>query len=137
MTFVVSFKAQFAQEFTRFPPDQQLKITEFIGKFQSVGLVDFSQYPGKIAPSWSSLSPGDPKYAYAYTNSLWHYHIGLPVYVQQHPKYQTSDWVLHFQWVGQGHRIDLVDLYQHHNWKGEFYLPPESALQSDTEPAEE
>lgn len=128
MTFTVRFSAQFAAEFTRFQPDQQRKITEFMALYQKVGLSDFSKYEGKLAPSGRGLAQNDPAYIYAHNNALWHYHIGLPVYKQVHPTYKTSDWVLHFQWIGKGPRIDLVDLYTHYDSDGNFYMPPENSL---------
>ena len=83
----------------------------------------FENREGKIAPSWSGLESTDPKYDYFHGNSLWHHHIGLPVYSQEHPAYKTSDWLLYFQWVNKGPRIELVDLYQHHKSDGTLDLP--------------
>lgn len=131
MTFVVGFKRQFQVEFSRFPVDQQTKVVEFIKQYQAVGLSDFSKYEGKISPSWSGLDSTHSNYAFAYANDLWHYHIGIPSYKQVHPTYKTSDWVLHFQWIGKGPRIDLVDLYQHYKVDGSFYLPPQTSLAQD------
>lgn len=128
MTYTLGLKAQFATEFTRFPPNLQSKVLDFIGIYHVVGLGDFTKYPGKIAPSWSGLSSTDPVFSYAKGNDLWHYHIGFPHYNQVHSKYQTSDWLLHFQWPGRGTHIDLVDLYQHYRSSGAFYLPPSTAL---------
>ena len=48
---------------------------------------------------------------------------GIPVYNVVHGKYKTSDWVLHFQWPGQGDAINLVDVYAHYTSTGAFYLP--------------
>lgn len=132
MTFTVGYKAKFADEFTRFVPEQQLKIAEFIFRYQAVGLVDFNSYEGKIAPSWSGLEANDPNFAYTRDNSLWHYHIGLPTYKQVHPTYKTSDWLLHFQWPDKGPKIELVDLYQHHKADGTFYLPSPDYLTVET-----
>jgi hypothetical protein len=127
MTFTVGFKLQFAQEFTRYPQDQQDKILDFVSLFQAYGLGDFSKYPGKISPSWSGIPSTHPNYGYAQTNNLWHYHMGHPVYVTG-PKYQTSDWVIHFQWASGSAHIDLVDCYQHYMSTGAFYMPPASTL---------
>lgn len=128
MTFSWSFSGQFATEFSRFPSDQQQKVIDFTTIYQSAGLSDFTKYPGKIAPSWSSLAPTDPVYVYAQSNHLWHYHVGIPHYNQVHPKYQTSDWLLHFQWPGQGTHINVVDVYAHYTAKGAFYVPPPGSL---------
>ena len=37
-----------AEEFAVYPADQQDKILDFIRIFESVGLADFSLYPGKF-----------------------------------------------------------------------------------------
>ena len=136
MTFTVGYKARFADEFTRFVPEQQLKIAAFVALYQSLGLVDFEKYEGKIAPSWGGLHMTDPNFEYTHGNSLWHYHIGLPVYSQIHPAYKTSDWLLHFQWVDKGPRIELVDLYQHYKSDGAFYLPGPEYLAAPVAPVE-
>lgn len=129
MSFEVSFSAQFALEYSRFPKYQQDKVDDFIDIFSIHGLGDFSKYPGKITYSWKGLSPTDPVCIYAKDNELWHYHIGIPTYTARPDiPYQTSDWVLHFQWPGKGTTIALVDLYSHYTSTGVFYLPPESAL---------
>ena len=128
MTYTFGFKVQFAAEFARTSPNLRDKVLDFTDIYQVVGLADFSKFPGKLAPSWSKLSSGDPVYSYARSNDLWHYHVGFPHYSQVYPKYQTSDWLLHFQWPGGGNHIDLVDLYQHYTSSGAFYLPPPNAL---------
>lgn len=119
-----SFKNKFSQEFSNFPYDQQNKILDFVGVYESHGLSDFSKYEGKIAPSWSGLDENDLAHAYAQANSLWHYHIGIPTYTVRHGKYKTSDMVLHFQWPGCGPHIDIVDVYYHYKSDGTFYVPP-------------
>lgn len=128
MNYTVGFSRQFAAEFVRFPPGQQLLVTGFIATFQSVGMSDFTRYEGKIAPSWSGIPPDHANAQYARQHSLWHYHIGHPDYARNHTKYATSDWLLHFQWANRGPHIDLVDLYSHYTSRGQFYLPPISAL---------
>jgi len=135
MTFTVAFKLQFAQEFTRFPPDQQDRVLDFVQLFEKHGLGDFSKYPGKVAPSWSGLPAGHPNIGYAQANDLWHYHMGYPVFTPG-PKYQTSDWLIHFQWVARGTHIELVDCYQHYTYSGAFYMPPAKALASAPAPTQ-
>lgn len=127
MTFSFGLTNQFATEFARFPESQQDKVLDFATTFQNHGLSDFTKYVGKIAPSWSGAATAhDAKFAK--DNHLWHYHIGLPSYTQLHPKYKTSDWVLHFRWIDRGDHIDLVDLYSHYRHDGTFYLPNSSCL---------
>ena len=122
MPFTYAFKKKFAQEFAKFPIDQQDKVLDFVAIFSAHGLVDFSRYPGKISPSWTG-NADLAAYNFAVANDLWHYHIGIPTYVSNHPKFKTSDWVLHFQWIGCGTHIDLLDLYSHYRSDGTFYLP--------------
>jgi hypothetical protein len=125
--YTYSFKSQFAKEFKEFPADQQDKVLNFLLQYEQVGLANFELYEGKLSPSWSGNSTAE-NYRFALENSLWHYHIGIPTYKSIHPKYKTSDWVLHFQWVGHGDHIDVVDLYSHTNYLGNFWLPPASSL---------
>ena len=124
MSYEYVFSSKFAEEFAVYPADQQDKILDFIRIFESVGLADFSLYPGKISHSWAGLEPHDPNYQYAEANALWHYHVGIPEFQQTHEKYQTSDWVLHFQWPDQGDFVKIVDIYSHYDRHGNFYMPP-------------
>lgn len=128
MSFTVGFGNQFAREWKNYLPDQKTKVGEFIQLFQTHGLADQTKYPGRVSPSWFGLPPNHPNHAYTITHSLWHYHIGLPHYTGTATWGNTSDWVLHFQWVSQGSHIDIVDMNTHHNSKGSFYLPPATNL---------
>lgn len=114
----------FAVEFANFPQDQQDAILDFTDIFEKHGLADFSKYPGKITYSWKGLQAGSAEFVYAQSNDLWHYHVGIPHYNHVHPKYATSDWVLHFQWQQQGTHVNLVDIFQHYTSTGKFYMPP-------------
>lgn len=104
------------------------KVAEFVAIFQAHGL-DPTRLPGRISPSWMGLQQTHPNYGYAQNNFPWHYHIGLPHYKRSIYGDHTSDWVLHFQWVGRGSRIDLLELSTH-QVMGKFYLPPSSSLPS-------
>ena len=128
MVYAVFFKAEFKRQFQYFPRDQQDAVLAFVETFQQNGLGDFTKYSGKISPSWSSLSEHDPIYAYAKANHLWHYHIGIPIYTMRHDKYQTSDYVLHFQWRWGDSSISLVDVCYHYRADGTFHLPAEVYL---------
>ncbi|EMD9275296.1 hypothetical protein VWV82_003939 [Cronobacter malonaticus] len=121
--YTVSFGKLFAKEFEHFNEKDQDKVLDFTELFERYGLADFSKYPGKISPTWSNLESDDPDFIYAMTNRLWHYHVGLPEYVQRHPKYMTSDWVLHFQWTQGDYNIHLVDMCYHYTQDGKFYIP--------------
>ncbi|GAB2886083.1 hypothetical protein GCM10027093_21430 [Paraburkholderia jirisanensis] len=128
MAYTVRFNAQFAKEFANFPSDQQDAILDFTDTFEKYGLGDFTRYVGKITPSWNGVAVGGPQYTFAYTNDLWHYHIGLPKFNHVHGKYATSDWVLHFQWPSRGTTINLVDICYHYTSTGAFYVPGQKYL---------
>jgi hypothetical protein len=121
MTFTVGFGPQWSREWKSYQPDQKLKVGEFIHLYQANGL-DPTVLPGRISPSWMNLQSTHPNFAYAKNNFLWHYHIGLPQYTKSVYGDRTSDWVLHFQWVGRGSHIDLLELSTH-QVMGKFYLP--------------
>ncbi|MES2128475.1 MAG: hypothetical protein V4463_14505 [Pseudomonadota bacterium] len=122
MTYSYGFKKKFAVEFANFPKSQQDRILDFALTFEQHGLSDFAKYPGKITPSWAGNANG-AEYQFALANELWHYHVGIPTYKSVHPKFSTSDWVLHFQWKGKGNHVDLLDIYSHYRVDGTFYLP--------------
>lgn len=126
LTYTFSFSQQFAKEFANFEQDQKDKITTFLSTYQVHGLSDFTRYEGKIAKSWRGCDTSSSDYEFARSNNLWHYHIGLPGYRQQHAKYKTSDWVLHFQ--REDSNIHLVDLYVHYKYDGSFYMPSARSL---------
>jgi len=121
--FTYSFNVIFAKTFKGLSISDQDKVLDFLEIFEVNGLSDFQLYEGKISPSWASLDPSDANYTYAQANNLWHYHVGLPSYVQRHGKYKTSDWVLHFQWVHGANHIDIADMCYHYSMDGTFYLP--------------
>ncbi|UKY38199.1 hypothetical protein [Pantoea dispersa] len=121
--YTVSFGKLFAKEFANFTESDQDKVLDFTDRFEQCGLGDFTQYVGKISPSWANLDSDHPNFTYAMSNSLWHYHIGLPKYTQRHAKYFTSDWVVHFQWRQGDTHIHLVDMCYHYTADGKFYLP--------------
>lgn len=128
MTYTWTFSDDFANQFQYFPEDQQNKVINFIDIFTEHGLGDFSLYEGKISSSFSGNYMDQDDYNFALNNHLWHYHIGIPEYEQNHSKYKTSDWVLHFQWFDQCDSINIVDLYHHYDNEGNFYLPTERSL---------
>ena len=132
MTYTTSFSIEFTKNLPGFPKLDQLKIAYFQTTFENVGLGNFSQYRGKIGPSWKGLFHTDPKYTFAHGNDLWHYHVGIPVYTPSpFGPYSTSDWQLHFiwpDWKNNGPHIHVVDLLQHNHYSGPFNLPLPTAL---------
>lgn len=128
MPYTWSFATTFAREFKNLPSPDSDKILDFIDIYEAHGLSDFSLYIGKLAPSWSGNFISATDYNYAQEHSLWHYHVGIPEYESNHPKYQTSEYLLHFQWPDRGNHITIVDLYSHYTSSDEFYFPPTSYL---------
>ena len=85
---------------------------------------DFSKFQGKIAPSWRGIEKTNPIYDFTYSNSLWHYHVGLPDYIKsKYNNYLTSDMILHFQWKSNANHIRVLDITWHYKRNGEFWLP--------------
>lgn len=80
--FSFEYGVQFALEFEHYPIDQQDAITDFLYIYQQNGLKDFTKYQGKIAPSWRGIDKTDPIYDFTFSHNLWHYHLGLPEYIQ-------------------------------------------------------
>lgn len=78
----VRFGQFFTQHFKNFPKADQIKIADFISYVQTHGLNDL---PGRNKPS-HEVPTDNPNWseivAYAQKYKLWHYHIGIPCYVQ-------------------------------------------------------
>lgn len=126
--YTYTFLPKFASQFGNFTEEQQQKILNFLETFENHGFSDFSKFEGKISPSWMGLKESDSDYIYCHANALWHYHVGFPEYIESHPKYKTSEWVLHFQMSSETH-INIVDIYSHYDSKGNFYIPSGSYLE--------
>ena len=130
MSYTFEYGKQFAIEFDNFPEDQQDAILDFLVTYQEYGLNDFSKYQGKITPSWRGIDKTDPIYDLTYSNSLWHYHIGLPEYQKsKYNNYLTSDMILHFQWKSNSTHIKVLDITWHYKSNGEFWLPSSKNLE--------
>ena len=129
MDYTWEFGKQFAIEFTNYPVEQQNKILNFIETYQQFGLIDFTKFQGKIKPSWLGIDKLNPVYDFTYSNSLWHYHIGIPDYQKsKYNHYLTSDMVLHFQWKKQATHIRILHITWHYKATGEFWLPANEYL---------
>jgi hypothetical protein len=132
MTFTVGFKRKFAFEYEqRLGKADRTAINVFIATFVQHGLADQTRYVGRVSPSWMNIPTDHPNYKYAQENHLWHYHIGIPKYQGAQAWGKTSDWILHFQWQDRGDRVELVDLYAHHDQDGKFRLPTADYLEDD------
>ncbi|ENW85180.1 hypothetical protein F908_00079 [Acinetobacter sp. NIPH 284] len=129
MSYTWEFGKQFAVEFGNYPENQQDKILDFTDVYEKYGLNDFSKYQGKISQSWRGIDKTHPIYDYAYSNNLWHYHIGIPEYVKsKYNNYLTSDMILHFQWKNRSNHIFIADITWHYKSNGEFWLPEPNYL---------
>ena len=124
MSYTWEFGKKFAVEFKNYPENQQDKILDFTDIYEENGLSDFSKFQGKIAPSWRGIDKTHPIYDFTYSNSLWHYHVGLPEYIKsKYNNYLTSDMILHFQWKSNANHIRVLDITWHYKRNGEFWLP--------------
>ncbi len=124
MSYTWEFGKKFAVEFKNYPENQQDKILDFTDIYEENGLSDFSKFQGKIAPSWRGIDKTHPIYDFTYSNSLWHYHVGLPEYIKsKYNNYLTSDMILHFQWKNNSNHIRVLDITWHYKRNGEFWLP--------------
>ena len=124
MSYTWEFGKKFAVEFNNYPENQQDKILDFTDIYEENGLSDFSKFQGKIAPSWRGIDKTNPIYDFTYSNSLWHYHVGLPDYIKsKYNNYLTSDMILHFQWKNNSNHIRVLDITWHYKRNGEFWLP--------------
>lgn len=124
-----SYSKSFMACMPHFTSDEKAKVADFIVTYQDHGLKDFSLYPGKISRTGSGDCT-DEEREFALSHNLWHYHIGIPNYVQSPSgKYMTSRDVLHFQWFQDENRIRLVDMYRHYLYNGKFYVPAETAFE--------
>ena len=124
MSYTWEFGKQFAVEFSNYPEKQQNKILDFTDIYEEYGLSEFSKYQGKISPSWRGIDKTNPIYDFTYSNSLWHYHVGLPDYIKsKYNNYLTSDMILHFQWKNNSNHIRVLDITWHYKRNGEFWLP--------------
>ncbi|MET3459797.1 hypothetical protein [Variovorax atrisoli] len=129
MTFTVGFSAVWLREWANYLPAQQTAVAGFLAIYKAHGLSDQTRYPGRIGNSWHGLPINDPQYVHAQNNHLYHYHIGYPRYAggQLGPPAwgQTSEDLLHFQWIGN--HIKLVELSAH-QVMGKFYIPTSQSL---------
>jgi len=124
LSYTWEFGKKFAVEFNNYPETQQDKILDFTDIYEKNGLSDFSKFQGKIAPSWRGIDKINPIYDFTYSNSLWHYHVGLPDYIKsKYNNYLTSDMILHFQWKSNANHIRVLDITWHYKHNGEFWLP--------------
>jgi hypothetical protein len=128
MKYTFSVTRQFAGEVTRMDEKQRDLLGAFFDIYEVSGLKDQTVYPGRLSQSWHGLPPNHPNHIFSTKYSLWHYHCGYPKYETSKPWGNTSDWLIHFQWVKDSTHIDVVDMYQHHTYNKQFYLPSQERL---------
>lgn len=104
-----------------------LKVAQFISEYLTNGFS--GELKGRNKPSWV-VPADDPqwrnKVRYAQELELYHYHIGIPVYVRSKQGDYTSEYVLHYQQI-DFHTIKLVDLDSH----PPMSLPSETLIEGD------
>jgi hypothetical protein len=93
-------------------PDSD-KVTYFITEYLNNGWS--GNLLGRNKPSWD-VPTDDPewlnKVTYARKHNLYHYHVGIPTYTLSSYGDLTSEWIIHYQNLGDQH-IKLVDLDFH------------------------
>lgn len=116
MPYQVEVGEAFVLKYNGLPQDQRQLIQAFVTHYRSNGL---EGWRGKVAKT-DNVPMSDPdrshKIWWANRHNLWHAHVGHPDWSPgQNPyvKYETSDWVVHFQKVS-AQLIALID-YDHHN----------------------
>lgn len=118
----VRFGQFFTQHFKNFPKADQIKIADFVSYVQTYGLDGLlgrnkpSHEVPTDNPNWSE------RVAYAQKYKLWHYHIGIPYYIQSVQGDYVSEYILHY--IRENDHIILVDMTPH----PPFELPKEDYL---------
>lgn len=129
MKYTFQLTRRLAADLVRLPEPHVDRLDDFIELYEQFGLSDHTKYPGRLSPSWHRLPTNHANCVHATKYSLWHYHMGHPHYAggssnADGSKWgQTSQYLIHFRWVGGGAHIDIVDLYTHDNSSGQFYIP--------------
>lgn len=135
MRYTFSVTRQFAGEVEHMDAKQRDRLGDFLDIYEEFGLGNQTVYPGRLSPSWHNLPTNHPSYIFTTKHSLWHYHCGYPEYEGSKPWGNTSDWLIHFQWIKGSTHIDVVDMYQHHTFTRAFYLPSADRLVDVTQNA--
>ncbi len=119
----VEFGQEFINRFENYPPKDIEKIKGFVQHVSEKGLNDL---PGRNKSS-DNVDTNDhdfiKKVSHAKKHNLWHYHIGIPQYDKTNKFGDwTSEWVIHYQRLGN--EIHIVELDDH----PPFTLPAEKYL---------
>ncbi|MDO4223032.1 MAG: hypothetical protein Q4D05_03260 [Acinetobacter sp.] len=107
----VFFSQSFSKKLVNFPRADQLKIKAFKDHIQQHGFIGLK---GRNKSS-DNVPKDNPKWLetvkHAQANHLWHYHIGIPEYIELASGECVSQYVLHYV-LGDGF-IKIVDLSPH------------------------
>lgn len=122
--YSVSFGQVFIDSFDNFPLKDKEKIKDFVFHVENQGFLGLS---GRNKAS-HNVPKDDPQFLtkvkYAKDHSLWHYHIGIPVYDKSKGFGDyTSEYVLHYRLLDN--KIVIVDMDSH----PPLGLPAEKYLQ--------
>ena len=121
----VQISNYFRELFKTLPEEQRLKINSFIIHVQKYGLNDLE---GRNKSS-DQVPKGTPnklnKIKYAQEHNLWHYHIGIPEYIDDGKQKgdKTSQYLIHYI-KGDGF-IKIIDFSSHPPFK----LPKSEAME--------
>lgn len=107
----VIFGRKFAEYFPNFPQADKEKIVAFVNHIENFG---FNGLQGRNKSS-DQVPTHNPNWServnYAQKYKLWHYHIGIPCYVQSEHGDYVSEYVLHY--IKENNYIMLVDMSPH------------------------
>lgn len=107
----VRYGSKFKQNLKNFPVKDQLKIKKFV---EHIEQFDFEGLQGRNKNS-DNVPKDHPNWAervtYAQKYKLWHYHIGIPCYIQSEHGDYVSEYVLHY--IKENDYIILVDMSLH------------------------
>lgn len=107
----VKFGIKFQQHFKNFPKADKVLITNFVYHLQKSGFDGLkgrnksSDDVPKDHPNWLTAVK------HAQTHKLWHYHIGIPCYVQSDKGDFTSEYLIHY--IRENDFIVIVDMSPH------------------------
>lgn len=115
----VIFADIFKQEFETLDEDLQVAVNLFVFHVQKNGVRGLQGRNKSSADLTDTTKKGVERAKFAQKYCLWHYHLGVPFYVEQANGDLTSEYILHYSYYDEF--IVLVDIGTH----PPFYLPDE------------
>lgn len=107
----VVFGSWLDEHFEDFDEPIQLAVADFVVHVQSHGLKGLKGRNKSSIPPSPHTKKEQRRHAFAQKYCLWHYHLGVPCYVQQAGGELTSEYVLHYSYYQD--MIVLIDIGTH------------------------